>query len=201
MKNHILIKLNRVPASLVDATLITYSYWVLYYNASIDLGWFVWYLLMLVVLLFFSMVLSCYGVYCSSVWYSCDVGCFVVVQCGRVCIPTLTLARFMLETSLMDYAYVKCSESRLAAAALLLAMRMNHKGCWVSTRPHCFHTLLLHLLLCFASASMLFCFKTLFLVSTIKNMFNKIIQFTAEQKHTGEKYFTVQFFSYIGAGN
>jgi len=57
-------------------------------------------------------------------------------QCGRVSIPTLTLARFMLETSLMDYAYVRCSESRLAAAALLLAMRMNSEGCWDGTMVH-----------------------------------------------------------------
>jgi len=52
-------------------------------------------------------------------------------QCGRVSIPTLTLARFILESSLMDYTYVTCSESQLAAAALVLAMRMTDEGIWV----------------------------------------------------------------------
>jgi len=52
-------------------------------------------------------------------------------QCGRVSTPTLTLARFILETSLMDYSYVSCHESKMAAASLLLAMNMNCDGQWV----------------------------------------------------------------------
>ena len=53
-------------------------------------------------------------------------------QCGRVSTPTLTLARYILETSLMDYSYVSCHESMMAAACLLLAMNMNCDGQWVS---------------------------------------------------------------------
>jgi len=53
-------------------------------------------------------------------------------QCGRVSTPTLTLARYILEASLMDYSYVSCHESLMAAACLLLAMNMNCDGQWVS---------------------------------------------------------------------
>ncbi|CAI2352464.1 unnamed protein product [Caenorhabditis sp. 36 PRJEB53466] len=49
---------------------------------------------------------------------------------GRVCridMKTLTLARYILETTLLVYDYALVSQSRLAAAAFLLAMRMTDK--------------------------------------------------------------------------
>jgi len=60
--------------------------------------------------------------------------CGLFGQCGRVSTPTLTLARYILETSLMDYSYISCHESMMAAACLLLAMNMNCDGQWVSLR-------------------------------------------------------------------
>lgn len=46
----------------------------------------------------------------------------------------LTLARYILEFALMDYATVSCSESKLGAAALFIAMRMNHyEEAWSDT--------------------------------------------------------------------
>lgn len=47
--------------------------------------------------------------------------------------PTLTLARFILEYSLMDYATVTITDSKLAAAALYLALRMKNISKWTST--------------------------------------------------------------------
>uniref|UniRef100_A0A1I7V2N7 G2/mitotic-specific cyclin-B3 n=2 Tax=Caenorhabditis tropicalis TaxID=1561998 RepID=A0A1I7V2N7_9PELO len=55
---------------------------------------------------------------------------------GRVCrvdMKSLTMARYILETSLMIYDYAFVSQSRQAAAAFVLAMRMldkNHKYEW-----------------------------------------------------------------------
>ena len=45
---------------------------------------------------------------------------------------TLTLARYILELSLMDYDLVKELDSMIAAAALYIAMRMRSEGSWVS---------------------------------------------------------------------
>ncbi|KAL3087061.1 hypothetical protein niasHS_005300 [Heterodera schachtii] len=52
---------------------------------------------------------------------------------ARVCkldMGTLTLARYVLETSLMFLDYCRISESRIAAACLLLALRMKGIGEW-----------------------------------------------------------------------
>ncbi|VDK29321.1 unnamed protein product [Gongylonema pulchrum] len=46
---------------------------------------------------------------------------------------TLTLARYILETSLLFYEFISVPDSMMAAAALLLAMRMIRAGHWV---PH-----------------------------------------------------------------
>ncbi|XP_065056730.1 G2/mitotic-specific cyclin-B3-like [Rhopilema esculentum] len=46
---------------------------------------------------------------------------------------TLTLARYILETSLLHYEYVDCSQSKIAAAALNLAFRMKNNGVWDKT--------------------------------------------------------------------
>lgn len=45
----------------------------------------------------------------------------------------LTLARFILEFSLMDYATVTLRDSQLASAALYIALRMNSEPPWTPT--------------------------------------------------------------------
>jgi len=57
-------------------------------------------------------------------------------QCARVSLVTLTLARYILESSLLDYSFVCRSDSMMAAACLLLAMKMNSDGNWDSTMVH-----------------------------------------------------------------
>lgn len=48
--------------------------------------------------------------------------------------PVLTYARFVLETALLEYKFnVEMSESKLAAAALILAFKVNDVKGWVKT--------------------------------------------------------------------
>lgn len=47
--------------------------------------------------------------------------------------PELTLARFILEFSLMNYDLITLSDSKIAAAALFMALRMNKKTGWNET--------------------------------------------------------------------
>ena len=49
--------------------------------------------------------------------------------------PVLTFARYVLETALLEYRFnVEISESKLAAAALVLAFKVNHiEDTWVNT--------------------------------------------------------------------
>ncbi|KAH8403541.1 hypothetical protein KR009_003414, partial [Drosophila setifemur] len=60
-------------------------------------------------------------------------------RCAKVAIPTLTLARYILELSLMDYATIAFSDSKMASAALFMALRMHgghgqlDKQTWSST--------------------------------------------------------------------
>ncbi|EFN77747.1 G2/mitotic-specific cyclin-B3 [Harpegnathos saltator] len=54
-------------------------------------------------------------------------------RCAKVSMPTLTLARFILEYSLMDYTVITFSDSKMAAAALLLALQMKDLGGWTPT--------------------------------------------------------------------
>ncbi|KAK0161597.1 hypothetical protein PV327_010052 [Microctonus hyperodae] len=54
-------------------------------------------------------------------------------RCVKVSMPTLTLARFILEYSLMDYSTIMFSDSKMAAAALLLALQMKDLGGWTPT--------------------------------------------------------------------
>ncbi|KAK3770612.1 hypothetical protein RRG08_052953 [Elysia crispata] len=49
---------------------------------------------------------------------------------ARLSMETLTLARYILELSLMDYDLVKELDSMIAAAALYIAMRMRSEGSW-----------------------------------------------------------------------
>ncbi|KAH8421285.1 hypothetical protein KR009_012033 [Drosophila setifemur] len=60
-------------------------------------------------------------------------------RCAKVPMPTLTLARYILELSLMDYATIAFSDSKIASAALFMALRMHgghgqlDKQTWSST--------------------------------------------------------------------
>ncbi|XP_053998117.1 G2/mitotic-specific cyclin-B3 [Hylaeus anthracinus] len=54
-------------------------------------------------------------------------------RCAKVSMPTLTLARYILEYSLMDYSTIMFSDSKIAAAALLLALQMKDLGGWTPT--------------------------------------------------------------------
>lgn len=48
--------------------------------------------------------------------------------------PVLTYARYILETALLEYQFnVETSESKLAAAALVLAFKVNKIEGWVNT--------------------------------------------------------------------
>lgn len=46
---------------------------------------------------------------------------------------TLTLARFILETSLMEYELVDVKDSLMAASALMMAFQMQKSGDWTPT--------------------------------------------------------------------
>ncbi|KAG8178599.1 hypothetical protein JTE90_019705 [Oedothorax gibbosus] len=48
-------------------------------------------------------------------------------RCSRISMEMLTLARFILETSLMDYDQIEVADSKIAAASLLLALRMKNQ--------------------------------------------------------------------------
>lgn len=54
-------------------------------------------------------------------------------KCGRSPIVTLTLARYLLELSLMEYKFVSYRESVLAAACLFIARRMQREEGWTKT--------------------------------------------------------------------
>ncbi|XP_071509609.1 G2/mitotic-specific cyclin-B3-like [Diadema antillarum] len=57
-------------------------------------------------------------------------------KCAHTTLETLTLARFILETSLMDSTFITVADSLLAASALRLAFRMKGSGEWDSTLIH-----------------------------------------------------------------
>lgn len=54
-------------------------------------------------------------------------------QCAKVAMPELTLARFILEFSLMNYDIISLSDSKIASACLFMALRLNHKAGWNKT--------------------------------------------------------------------
>lgn len=54
-------------------------------------------------------------------------------RCAKVSMPTLTLARYILEFSLMDYSLIFYSDSKLASAALFLALQMKDLSSWTTT--------------------------------------------------------------------
>lgn len=53
------------------------------------------------------------------------------IKCAKLSMETLTLARFILEMSLMEYEIIEEADSRVAAAALLLALKMKGQDEWV----------------------------------------------------------------------
>ncbi|XP_046675720.1 G2/mitotic-specific cyclin-B3 isoform X1 [Homalodisca vitripennis] len=57
-------------------------------------------------------------------------------RCSKTPLPLLTLARFILEFTLMDYSVVFLSDSKLAAAALYLAFKMKKEQEWDDTLVH-----------------------------------------------------------------
>ncbi|PIK52675.1 cyclin B3 [Apostichopus japonicus] len=57
-------------------------------------------------------------------------------KCVHASMETLTLGRFILELSLMEPEFIVTSESKLAAAALLLAFMMKSSGKWDATLEH-----------------------------------------------------------------
>ncbi|XP_045513145.1 G2/mitotic-specific cyclin-B3 isoform X3 [Pieris brassicae] len=57
-------------------------------------------------------------------------------RCARVSMPTLTLARFILEQCLLEYSLVSLSDSKMAAAALYVALRMKNVSEWTPTLQH-----------------------------------------------------------------
>lgn len=55
-------------------------------------------------------------------------------RCAKVPMSTLTLARYILELALMDYATISFSDSKMAAAALFMALRLyGEKNTWSPT--------------------------------------------------------------------
>ncbi|XP_054168563.1 G2/mitotic-specific cyclin-B3-like [Oppia nitens] len=54
-------------------------------------------------------------------------------RCAKLSMETLTLARFILEMSLMEYEIIEEADSRVAAAALMLALRMKGQTDWNET--------------------------------------------------------------------
>ncbi|XP_039764484.1 G2/mitotic-specific cyclin-B3 isoform X2 [Pararge aegeria] len=54
-------------------------------------------------------------------------------RCARVSMPTLTLARFVLEQCLLEYGLLGLPDSKMAAAALYIALRMKSLGGWTPT--------------------------------------------------------------------
>lgn len=62
-----------------------------------------------------------------------NVKTVLLFQCAFVSLPILTLARYVLEHSLMDYATITFSDSKMASAALFMALRMVGKPGWSPT--------------------------------------------------------------------
>eukprot|EP00057_Strongylocentrotus_purpuratus_P034605 XP_795905.1 PREDICTED: G2/mitotic-specific cyclin-B3 [Strongylocentrotus purpuratus] len=57
-------------------------------------------------------------------------------KCAHATLETLTLARFILELSLMESSFITVADSLIAASALLLAFRMKNNGTWDVTLRH-----------------------------------------------------------------
>lgn len=62
-----------------------------------------------------------------------NVNFFSRFQCGKISMVALTLARYILEYSLMDYTTIQLSDSKMACAALFMSLRMNDMEGWNKT--------------------------------------------------------------------
>nr|CAI5837447.1 unnamed protein product [Callosobruchus analis] len=54
-------------------------------------------------------------------------------RCAKIAMPTLTLARYILEFCLMEYETILIRDSKLACAAMYLALKMKKMGSWNPT--------------------------------------------------------------------
>ena len=55
------------------------------------------------------------------------------MQCAKLSMEDLTLTRYILELSLMDYELIDASDSALAAAALMLTRAVKGDNTWSAT--------------------------------------------------------------------
>jgi ABC-type proline/glycine betaine transport system permease subunit len=67
----------------------------------------------------------------SYVFIQSPLVCFL--QVAKLSLQTLTFAQYILELSLIDYSFVSESSSKLAAAALLLALKIKLLDGWTTT--------------------------------------------------------------------
>ena len=65
--------------------------------------------------------------------YKCVLCPPLLLQVANASFDTLTLARYICESSLQVYKFVPIKASLLAAAAMYLALRMKNLGGWVSS--------------------------------------------------------------------
>lgn len=78
-------------------------------------------------------------VYIYSLWKDKSVKLFskltliYFIQCAKLSMEDLTLTRYILEMSLMDYELLDSSDSALAAAALLLTRIIRGDSTWTPT--------------------------------------------------------------------
>ncbi|KAL1458189.1 hypothetical protein WDU94_008357 [Cyamophila willieti] len=95
-------------------------------------------------------------------------------RCNRIQLPLLTLARYILELSLMEYSLSRESDSKLASASLYLAQRMNQMEPWNSTLEYysgykvsCFKHLVIEL------NRLLSCQPRTVMMQTLSTVYNK----------------------------
>ena len=69
--------------------------------------------------------------------FTCFTEISLSTQCAKLEMETLTLARYILEMSLADYDFVDKSDSLMASASLLLALKISphhrNQEPWTST--------------------------------------------------------------------
>lgn len=95
-------------------------------------------------------------------------------RCNRIQLPLLTLARYILELSLMEYSLTSESDSKLASAALYLALRMSSLPPWNETLEYysgykvaCFKHLVIEL------NRLLQCQPRTVMMQTLSTVYNK----------------------------
>lgn len=70
-------------------------------------------------------------------------------RCSSQSIETLTLARYILESSLLEYSMIDEYDSKMAAASLLLALKMKNLAWVYLLLPSCYCNLLNAIIICF----------------------------------------------------